>query len=111
MAILVFCRNLKFVTAVKIDIWHKYRSRHFDIKYVKWRYLRDFSPLSQNYYKLFIFYPLTDSKDPKQYIKRLRQSDDELSKGWVQFVHTLTVETAGGKQRMNCADLSIKRQR
>jgi len=48
---------------------------------------------------------LTDSKDPKQYIKRLRQRDDELSKGWVQFVHTLTVETAGGKQRMNCADL------
>jgi len=48
---------------------------------------------------------LTDSKDPKQYIKRLRQRDDELSKGWVQFVHTLTVETTGGKQRMNCADL------
>ena len=48
---------------------------------------------------------LTDSKDPKQYIKRLRQRDSELSIGWVQFVHTLTVETTGGKQRMNCADL------
>jgi len=48
---------------------------------------------------------LTDSNDPKQYIKRLRQRDEELSKGWVQFVPTLTVETAGGKQRMNCADL------
>jgi len=48
---------------------------------------------------------LTDSKDPKQYIKRLRQRDEELAKGWVQFVHTLTVETTGGKQRMNCADL------
>jgi len=48
---------------------------------------------------------LTDSKDPKQYIKRLRQRDNELSKGWVQFVHTLNVETAGGKQRMNNADL------
>jgi len=48
---------------------------------------------------------LTDSKDPKQYINRLRQRDEELAKGWVQFVHTLTVETAGGKQRMNCADL------
>jgi hypothetical protein len=48
---------------------------------------------------------LTDSKDPKQYIKRLRQRDEELSKGWVQFVPTLTVETAGGRQRMNCADL------
>jgi len=48
---------------------------------------------------------LTDSKDPKQYIKRLRQRDDELSKGWVQFVPTLSVETLGGKQQMNCADL------
>ena len=48
---------------------------------------------------------LTDSKDPKQYIARLRQRDEELSKGWVQFVHTLSVETTGGKQRMNCADM------
>ena len=29
----------------------------------------------------------------------------ELAKGWVQFVHTLTVKTIGGKQRMNCAGL------
>ena len=48
---------------------------------------------------------LTDSKDPKQYIARLRQRDEELAKGWVQFVHTLSVETTGGKQRMNCADM------
>jgi len=41
----------------------------------------------------------------KQYINRLRQRDKELSKGWVQFVHTFTVEIVGGKQRMNCADL------
>jgi prophage antirepressor-like protein len=48
---------------------------------------------------------LSDSKDPKQYINRLKQRDEELAKGWVQFVHTLTIETAGGKQRMNCADM------
>lgn len=47
---------------------------------------------------------LTDSKDPKQYIKRMRQRDEELAKGWVQFVPTLWVETAGGKQRMGCAN-------
>ena len=29
---------------------------------------------------------LTDSKDPKQYIKRMRQRDEELAKGWVQIV-------------------------
>lgn len=47
---------------------------------------------------------LTDSKDPKQYIKRMRQRDAELAKGWVQFVPTLLAETAGGKQRMGCAN-------
>jgi prophage antirepressor-like protein len=47
---------------------------------------------------------LTDSKDPKQYVKRMRQRDKELAKGWVQIVPTLWVETAGGKQRMGCAD-------
>jgi hypothetical protein len=47
---------------------------------------------------------LTESKDPKQYIKRMRQRDTELAKGWVQFVPTLWVETAGGKQRMGCAN-------
>ena len=47
---------------------------------------------------------LTDSKDPKQYVKRMRQRDEDLSKGWVQFVLTLWVETAGGKQKMGCAN-------
>ena len=32
---------------------------------------------------------LTESKDPKQYIKRVRQRDAELAKGWVQIVPTL----------------------
>ena len=47
---------------------------------------------------------LTDSADPKQYVKRIRQRDSELAKGLVQFVPTLWVETAGGKQKMGCAD-------
>jgi DNA-damage-inducible protein D len=47
---------------------------------------------------------LTESNDPKQYVKRMRQRDKELAKGWVQFVPTLWVETAGGKQRMGCAN-------
>ena len=47
---------------------------------------------------------LTDSKDPKQYVKKMRQRDEELAKGWVQIVPTLWVETSGGKQRMGCSD-------
>lgn len=47
---------------------------------------------------------LTDSADPKQYVKRMKQRDIELAKGWVQIVPTLVVPTAGGNQRMSCAN-------
>ncbi|MDP7179663.1 MAG: Bro-N domain-containing protein [Candidatus Woesearchaeota archaeon] len=51
-----------------------------------------------------IVFVLTDSKDPKQYISKMRTRDEELSKGWVQFVHTLSIPTSGGSQSMNCAN-------
>ena len=47
---------------------------------------------------------LTDSKDPKQYINKMRQRDEQLSQGWVQIVHTLLIDTTGGKQKMNCVN-------
>lgn len=51
---------------------------------------------------------LTDSNDPAQYFKRLKERDEELAKftdkGGVQFVPPLMldVETPGGKQKMYC---------
>ena len=51
-----------------------------------------------------VVFALTDSKDPKQYIQRVKQRDAELKKGWVQIVHTLLIETSGGKQKMICAN-------
>lgn len=48
---------------------------------------------------------LTDSNDPKQYVKRMKQRDTELAKGWVQFVPTLSIETPGGEQKMSCANV------
>lgn len=51
-----------------------------------------------------VVYALTDSKDPKQYINKLRKRDEILSQGWVQIVHTLKMETNGGRQKINCAD-------
>ena len=47
---------------------------------------------------------LTDSINPKDYINKMRRRDDELSKGYGQFVHTLPVTTEGGRQLMNCAN-------
>jgi hypothetical protein len=47
---------------------------------------------------------LIDSSDPKQYIQRMKQRDPELDKGWVQIVHTLSMNTAGGPQNMLCAN-------
>jgi len=51
---------------------------------------------------------LTDSSDPAQYFKRLKERDEELAKpidkGGVQFVPPLMlpIETAGGRQKMYC---------
>lgn len=47
---------------------------------------------------------LIDSRNPKQYIQRMKQRDPELGKGWVQIVHTLPIETSGGAQNMLCAN-------
>ena len=47
---------------------------------------------------------LTDTSNPSDYIKKMRKRDEELAKGWGQFVPTLSVPTAGGIQKMGCAD-------
>lgn len=46
---------------------------------------------------------LTDSSNPKDYITKMRLRDEPLNKGYRQFVSTLPIETAGGKQKMSCA--------
>ncbi len=48
---------------------------------------------------------LTDSVNPKDYIKKLRKRDSELSEGWGQIVTPLKMETPGGIQKINCADV------
>ena len=47
---------------------------------------------------------LTDSVQPDGYIKDIRRRDPELSKGWGQIATPLSVETNGGKQKLNCAN-------
>lgn len=47
---------------------------------------------------------LTDSVQPNGYIKDMRKRDPELSKGWGQIATPLSVETKGGKQKLNCAN-------
>ena len=47
---------------------------------------------------------LTDSVQPEGYVKDLRRRDQELAKGWGQIATPLRVETAGGAQRVNCAN-------
>ena len=47
---------------------------------------------------------LIDSRDPKQYIQRMKQRDPELGKGWVQIVRTLPIATPGGTQNLNCSN-------
>lgn len=48
---------------------------------------------------------LTESANPTDYIKKLKQRDPQLKEGWGQIVTPLYLTTAGGKQRVNCADV------
>jgi len=47
---------------------------------------------------------LTHSHNPSDYIKKMRKRDEDLSKGWGQFVTPLSVDTTGGKQKLNYAN-------
>lgn len=78
-----------------------------NIKLFESKYIRSvWIETEQNWYFVVedVIAVLTDSIDPKQYVKRMRQRDLELAKGWVQIVPTLLVETPGGKQKMACAN-------
>ena len=47
---------------------------------------------------------LTDSKQPAGYIKDMKRRDNGLNEVWVDLVQSLTVETDGGVQKVNCAN-------
>jgi len=47
---------------------------------------------------------LTGTPNAIDYIKKMRKRDELLSQGWGQFVTPLLVDTAGGKQKLNCAN-------
>ncbi|MBL7036475.1 Bro-N domain-containing protein [Candidatus Microgenomates bacterium] len=47
---------------------------------------------------------LTDSTQPSGYIKDMRRRDSDLSEGWGQIAAPLSIKTAGGTQKINCAN-------
>ncbi|MBA3066498.1 Bro-N domain-containing protein [bacterium] len=47
---------------------------------------------------------LTDSVQASGYIKDMRRRDSELNKGWGQIATPLLIQTAGGAQKLNCAN-------
>ena len=52
-----------------------------------------------------IIFILTESKDPKDYIKKMKSRDEGLSEGWGQIVAPLVFDTNGGPQKINCSTL------
>jgi hypothetical protein len=50
-----------------------------------------------------VVHVLTDSIDPSGYLRDLRRRDPEIEKGWGQIAHPLSIDTAGGPQKMACA--------
>ena len=48
---------------------------------------------------------LTDTVNAKDYISKMKRRDLELSEGWGQIVHPLSIQTTGGIQKENCATM------
>ena len=44
---------------------------------------------------------LTDSVNSTDYLKKMRKRDPQLAEGWGQIVTPLSIQTAGGKQKVN----------
>ena len=51
-----------------------------------------------------VVFALTGSVNPTGYIKDMRRRDKELAKGWGQIATPLSIETSGGKQKLNCVN-------
>jgi hypothetical protein len=47
---------------------------------------------------------LADTVNATDYIKKMRNRDSELAKGWGQIVTPLWLDTEGGNQQVNCAN-------
>ena len=43
---------------------------------------------------------------PSGYVKTMKRRDPMLAKGWGQIVTPLSVQTAGGRQKVNCATMN-----
>ena len=50
-----------------------------------------------------VVFALTDSSQPKGYVKDMRRRDKKLAKGWMQIATPLSISTQGGVQKLNCA--------
>ncbi|MFH1979479.1 MAG: Bro-N domain-containing protein [Patescibacteria group bacterium] len=48
---------------------------------------------------------LAESSNPAGYIKDMRRRDKALSEGWGQIATPLSIQTKGGKQKANCANV------
>lgn len=45
---------------------------------------------------------LTDSSDPRGYLKDMKRRDEGFAQGWGQIATPLLIETTGGPQKLNC---------
>ncbi len=48
---------------------------------------------------------ITETKDAKDYLKKMKSRDEGLSQGWGQIVTPLEFSTKGGKQKINCSNV------
>ena len=83
---------LKEITTAKIAIFKGKKIRKIIYNNEWWFVVND------------IILVLTDTPNVKDYIRKMRIRDKELGKGWGQIVTPLSIDTVGGKQKLNCAN-------
>ena len=82
----------EIISSTKIAVFRKKEIRKTVHKNEWWFVIKD------------VVAALTDSTQPEGYIKDMRRRDTELAKGWGQIATPLSVQTAGGVQKLNCAN-------
>jgi hypothetical protein len=82
----------ELIPTTKIAVFRKKEIRKTIHKNEWWFVIRD------------VVAALTDSAQPDGYVKDMRRRDAELAKGWGQIATPLSIQTAGGIQKLNCAN-------
>ena len=106
----VFVIATYWSVVVSIDLWWRFEKIHYmdtitKISIFNKKEIRKTIHDNEWWFVIVdVIEALTDSIDPSGYLRDLRRRDLEIEKGWGQIAHPLSINTAGGPQKILCAN-------